>query len=542
MLACALALSLPARAATTTVTVPTGALAGLTDQGAAPPATLLRLAIELQPPGDLDALAARIADPASPDHRATLDAATFDRRFGRVADGHALGELLTKSGIANVCVARNGFVVGAIVQVGEAERLFGAHWDRFGDGKRSAIAPTGPLTVPAADVRDVRGAVAATTPRLDDVRGGVHRLPRRLVPAGALSRDGGCRRRRRHGETDRAGGGCLRRGRFGRRPHVRDRRGRTAGRRAARVSEERFRVKAPSDCGRDDRGQETAIDVDAAMTMAPRAALVDSYDDVCSSGDDGTGALARALEQAPSAIVLPFIVGPVPATASPRRTARPRCRFSKRWCAAFRSSSPPVMTAPTATASRGRKAGGRVSVRSALRHLCRGNAVGRARHDRRRSAVERRRQRDRRRDLGRSATVVAKCSGGVRVLAAVRQESHGPRRLGRRGRTLARYWHGYGFGGVAGTSESAALVAAQIVAIDAAVAPEKRIVSAGDLYAFARVHPEAFRDVSRENDRGYTDNTLRPQRLPLPLDYRGMLPSPPPAVKGCAGSSPTAAR
>ena len=39
-----------------------------------------------------------------------------------------------------------------------------------GDGKRTAIAPTGPLTIPMANVRDVRGAVAATTPKLDDVR------------------------------------------------------------------------------------------------------------------------------------------------------------------------------------------------------------------------------------------------------------------------------------------------------------------------------------------------------------------------------------
>jgi hypothetical protein len=103
---------------------------------------------------------------------------------------------------------------------------------------------------------------------------------------------------------------------------------------------------------------------------------------------------------------------------------------------------------------------------------------------------------------------------------------------------LRAFWHNYGFGGVAGTSESAALVAAQIVAINGAVAPEKRITSAGDLYVLARAHPDAFRDVLRENDRGYMDNTIRPQRLPLPLDYRGVIPSPPPTVKGCIGVQP----
>jgi subtilase family serine protease len=95
------------------------------------------------------------------------------------------------------------------------------------------------------------------------------------------------------------------------------------------------------------------------------------------------------------------------------------------------------------------------------------------------------------------------------------------------------FWHNYGVGGVGGTSESAAIVGAQIATINAAVAKDKRITSAGDLYVLAKAHPDAFRHVAADNDRGYTDNTLHPQPLPPPLGYHGILPSPPPQVMGC---------
>jgi hypothetical protein len=103
---------------------------------------------------------------------------------------------------------------------------------------------------------------------------------------------------------------------------------------------------------------------------------------------------------------------------------------------------------------------------------------------------------------------------------------------------LQAFWHNYGIGGVGGTSESAAIVGAQIAAINAAVPTTRRIVGPGDLYALARQAPSAFRDIDGDDDRGYVDNTLHPRPLPLPLGYRGVLPSPPPTVVGCTQVQP----
>jgi hypothetical protein len=100
------------------------------------------------------------------------------------------------------------------------------------------------------------------------------------------------------------------------------------------------------------------------------------------------------------------------------------------------------------------------------------------------------------------------------------------------------YWHGYGLGGVGGTSESAAIVGGQVAAVNSLLSSTRRLTIAGDFYVLAKAAPKAFRDVQRENDRGYTDNTLRPQRLPLPPDFRGQVPPPPKPVYGCAAIEP----
>ena len=63
------------------------------------------------------------------------------------------------------------------------------------------------------------------------------------------------------------------------------------------VTERSYAFKsASSDCGRDDRGQEAALDTDASLTMAPWAQTIVVYDDVCSGGNDGTLALAPEAE------------------------------------------------------------------------------------------------------------------------------------------------------------------------------------------------------------------------------------------------------
>ncbi len=100
------------------------------------------------------------------------------------------------------------------------------------------------------------------------------------------------------------------------------------------------------------------------------------------------------------------------------------------------------------------------------------------------------------------------------------------------------YWHGYGLGGVGGTSESAAIVAGEIAAINSLVGPQRRLLTVGDLYVLAKASPTAFRGVSRENDRGWKDNTLRPRRKPLPKNFRGVIPAAPPLVRGCVEQQP----
>jgi hypothetical protein len=100
------------------------------------------------------------------------------------------------------------------------------------------------------------------------------------------------------------------------------------------------------------------------------------------------------------------------------------------------------------------------------------------------------------------------------------------------------FWHGYGLGGVGGTSESAAIVGGGLAALNSLVAPERRLLTAGDLYVLARSAPAAFRDVSLENDRGWKDNTLRPRRAPLPKNFKGIIPPALPLVKGCPDQQP----
>jgi hypothetical protein len=78
-----------------------------------------------------------------------------------------------------------------------------------------------------------------------------------------------------------------------------------------------------------------------------------------------------------------------------------------------------------------------------------------------------------------------------------------------------------------------------LAAINSLVPRAHRLLTASDLYVLAKTAPGAFRDVARENDRGYLDNTLRPLRDRLPKGYRGIVPPAPHAVNGCPGVQPT---
>ena len=526
------------------VTVPGGALAGLRAAGPAPPAALLRLAIELQPRENLDALAAQIADPAHAQHRAILTSEAFDARFGRGPDGEALGKRLRADGASNVATAHNGLVISAIVDIALAEKLFATHYVRYTNGTRVVFAPNTPLTIPAPAVRDVRGAVVATTPRLNDVRTpytgfrGDWYLPDHFRQMYDALPDGGAGQRIALVEDasdvfDLKDLGAFVTGAGA--PH---------GANAARVSEIRSAFKTNAqDCGRDDRGQETALDVDAAMTMAPLASILVGYDDVCSAGNDGTGALAHALDQNPTIVVFPFAVGPVRASG----VAATYGAIPLPYLEAIVRGIPIVVSAGDDGAYGYRESGideAAVSWPCVLPVvICAG---GTQLGDRESFA-----------DEGPWNDAAFAGAGGVsteprppwqtapstfelspdfvkqRIAPDVSADASGHLRI---------YWHGYGLGGVGGTSESASLVAGQLAAINAAVPANARLSTAGDLYVLAKSHPDAFRDVKAENDRRYLDNTLRPPPPKLAKNFAASCRRHSPTCRAVLRFSPTAVR
>jgi hypothetical protein len=521
------------------VAVPLGALAGLRDAGPADPKTVLHLAIELQPKADLDGLATQMSDPANPVHRQALSLQAFLDRFGRVQDDRAVGTLLRAHGGTDVEVAGDGLVSGALLRISEAEKLFGVHWDKWTDGTRTVLAPSGPLNVPIAGVRDVRGVVVATAPRLADTR-----------PSFTYFRGDWYEPARFRSMTDAVdnGGGGQRiviledaSDQF----EVNDIRkflaseGAPPGADMARISERSFMFKSAStECGRDDRGQEGGLDVSSAVTMAPLAEIIADYDDVCGAGNDGTLALSRALDLDPTVLVFPIVVGPVDTTIAARYGLTPLPQLE-----AIVRGIPLVVPAGDDGAY-GYKENGidlpRVAWPCVSTYvICAGGSqLG---------------DRDGVADEGPWNDLAHAGGGGIsgeprpswqdapgdflfstryvhnRIVPDVSADASGHLRV---------YWHGYGLGGVGGTSESASIVGAELAAINSLVGPAHRLLTVADLYVLARTNPAAFRDISRENDRGWKDNTLRPRRAPLPKNFKGILPSPPPLVKGCADQQP----
>jgi hypothetical protein len=507
--------------------------------GAADPALILHLAIELQPKADLDGLAARMSDPANPAHRQVLSRDAFIERFGRVSDARAAGALLRANGGTDVEVAGDGLVAGALLRVDQAQRLFGVTWQKWTDGTRTVTAPSGPLNVPIAGVRDVRGAVVATTPRLADTRPsftyfrGDWYEPARFRSMTDAVANGGSGQRVVLVEdaSDRFELSDVR--------HFLTAEGPPPGADTARVTERSFVFKnASGSCGRDDRGQEAALDTDATITMAPLAEVIVDYDDICTGGNDGTLALARALDLDPTVIVFPFVVGPADGPIAARYGPTPLPQLE-----ALVRGIPLVVPAGDDGAYGFKEAGverARVSWPCVSVYVvCAGGSqLG---------------DRDGVSDEGPWNDLDHAGGGGIsndprpswqdapgdflfsrdyvknRIVPDVAADAAGHLRV---------YWHGYGLGGVGGTSESAALVGGQLAAINSLVAAPRRLLTAGDLYVLARSAPQAFRDISRENDRGWKDNTLRPRHAPLPKNFTGLLPSPPPLVRGCVEQQP----
>ena len=518
--------------------LPLGMLAGMTRSGSASATHPLHIVVELQPKdGSLESAALAAVDPISPSHRAYLSADAFVARYGRsTSDLATVASLFRANGARDVYVSRNRLVVGATMTIAQAEHAFHTRFGEFVVPGRTAFAPVQPLTLPVAGVRAVRGVVGVTIPRLADVpkftdfRGNWY-VPTRFRSAYDATNEGGDGQHITliEAAADRllpADIAALIDG-FGAPPGANASRIQTGGDTAAAQS---------TICGRDDRGQEPTVDADAILTMAPLAQVDLHYEDVCEQGDEGVLALQRALDATtpPTVIAFPFVVAPLFGTSRDAFGPPPIPYLE----AALRGI--PIVVPAGDDGAYGMRLVG--MDRAAVTYPCvlpfvicaGGTELGD------RSGVI---------DEGPWNDGTYATGGGIsadprpswqienegfefspdfvknRIVPDVSADAAGH---------LMTYWHGYEAGGVGGTSESTAIVAAQLAAINAQVPPAHRLISAGDLYVLAKAAPQAFRDVVNGNDRGYDDNTLRPRGLPLPLDYKGIIPTPRPLARGCA--------
>jgi kumamolisin len=563
-LAVAALFGMPSRARAETYDPPRTALAGFVRSTPrhVDVAPSIDLVIELQPKDrQLDSLAATIADPASPVHRSYLTKEAFAARFGRSqADVNALATWLRAHNAADVYVSSSRLVVGGYLTLDDARKALGAHFDVYERGDRQIVAPVGPVTIPVSGIRAVHGLVAAYAPRLADVatlpndfRGAwfppvKFRQGYEAVPGGgegmriALIEDASDR----FDLTDVGpfitgadAGLDMLFGAAGQAPTAPTSSfGEAFGAQASRIHESDVTSATPDEgCGRDDRGQEADMDTDAELTLAPMATIELRYDRVCVRGGEGLVALQRTLDAnpAPDVIVFPFNVGPVRGPTAEGWGPTPIPYLE----AAIRGI--PVVVPAGDDGPLGYRTPGDDT--SGLAYPCvlpvvictGGTQLGL------RSGTF---------DEGPWNDGLHAGGGGIswdprpswqtapgayefstsfppanhRMVPDVAADASGH---------LEIFWHGYGLGGIGGTSESAAIVAAQIATINAVVPKNRRITSPGDLYALAMAHPEAFRHIVGDNDRGYFDNTLHPKPLPPPLGYHGVLPSPPPQVLGC---------
>ncbi|MBV9645848.1 MAG: hypothetical protein JO043_00115 [Candidatus Eremiobacteraeota bacterium] len=564
---------LPARTLAESFDPPRGALAGFVRSAPrhVDVAPAVDLVVELQPKDrQLDALAAAVTDPASPMHRTHMTAQQFAARFGRSpAELETLASFLRAHHASDVYVSANHLVVGGYLLLDDARKALGAHFDVYERGERQIVAAVGPVTLPVSGIRAVRGVVAAYSPRLADVatlpndfRGAWFPPVRFREGYDALAGGGGgIRIAIIEDSSDRfdladlapfmSGAGAGLDMLFGFQQtgsrdagppgDARASFGAAFGASASRVHEApTVAAVADQGCGRDDRGQEADLDVDAALTMAPMATIDLHYDRVCVRGGEGLIAIQRALdaEPAPDIIVFPFAIGPVRGPTSQVWGPTPIPYLE----AALRGI-PVVVPAGDDGALGYRTIGDNVP---GLVYPCVLSLVvcaGGTQLGMRSGSF----------DEGPWNDGVHATGGGIswdprpawqdapsgfefsrsfpaadhRMVPDVAADAGGH---------LEVFWHGYGLGGVGGTSESAAVVGAQIAAINAVVPRDRRITGPGDLYALARTHPEAFRRITGDNDRGYFDNTLHPKPLPPPLGFHGVLPKAPPQVKGCGPS------
>jgi subtilase family serine protease len=507
-------------------------------------AARLRVEIELEPKDpSLDRLALSVGDPGSPDFHRFLTREQFVRRFGRPqSDVDALAGMLREGGASNVYVSANRLVVGGEMSIADAQRIFHTKYATFQAGKRIAVAPTAPLVLPVPGVRAVRGVVTGFTPHLadadtgsqSDFRGAWYRPDRFASAYDAL--DGrGAHVVLIEDAADRADPADI--ALFLSGPGA----PKGASAQNVRTTVVIDKPQETAVCERDDRGQEATLDVDSVLTIAPQARVDVRYDDVCSPGNDGSLALQRAIDDpATDEIVFPFAIAPVLDTVADDFGPTPipyleaavlgipllvpsgdDGQFGTR----LPEQNKPAVTYPCVlpivicvggTQLGERRTGGPLDEApwNDGEHAGGGGI----------SNEPRPAWQD-----AKSEFELTPESVKYRIVPDIAADASGHLRI---------YWHKYACGGVGGTSESVSIAGAQIAAIDAKVVPAHRIVVPADLYLLDKRAPDAFRDVVRDNDRGYRDNNLRLPGKILPLDYKGIIPTPAPIVYGCADVAP----
>jgi len=521
----------PAMAITERFSPPAASLEGYTRDFKFDTTLRFHIAIELQPKDrGLDQTAAMVADPASPMHRLHLSEAQFVAQYGRSqTEIDNILIWLRSCGATNIYASHNRLVVGADLDVDGVQKAFQTKYDLWERGERSIAATTTPLTLPFTGVRAVRGAIKAFTPRLADVaerpglptdfRAQWYDLEKFRTAYDAIPDGGrGMRVVLIEDSSDRADQ-------------------RDEGGAADRLVTPPIGEQV---CGRDDRGQEPTMDVAAMQALAPGATIDIRYDEVCVRGGEGDVEIQHVLDDLPQpdVIVFPFAVaplyGPIVAAFGP-----PPIAYEEAMLRGI-----PVVVPSGDDGAYGIRTPG-LPDRPAVTYPCAlsivicagGSSLGE------RNGVF---------DEGPWNDGTHASGGGISFEPRPSWQSapmeyalaHSvpyrmvPDLAADAGGHLLDHWHGYAAGGVDGTSESAALVGAQLAAINATLPAERRLLTAGDLYVLATAHPKAFRDVTKANDRGYSDNALHPLPLPLPLGFKGVLPATPPPVRGCLDVRP----
>ena len=507
-------------------------------------AARLHIEIELAPKdASLDKLALSVGDPQSPDFHRFLTRDAFVARFGRAqSELDTLAALLRTNNARDVYVSSNRLLVGGNLSIADAERAFHTTYAAFEATSRVAVAPTTPLTLPVANIRAVRGVVTGFSPRLADANTGAKSdfrgawyLPQRFSEVYDTLDGDGARLTLIEDASDRHDQSDIE-------LFLRSA-GAPKGALAQNVRSTVF-VEKPqggSVCGRDDRGQEPTLDIDSIFTIAPMAHIDVRYDDVCGPGNDGSVALQRALDDANTTeIVFPFALAPVITTVAEDFGPIPIPYLE----AAVRGI--PVIVPSGDDGAFGVRLPG--IQKPAVTYPCvlpivicvGGTQVGERRTG---GALDEGPWNDDAHASGGGISNEARPSWQVapgafeftpasinkRIVPDIAADASGHLRI---------FWKKYALGGIGGTSESVSIAGAQIAAINAKVPTTKRLLVPADIYALAQRAPQAFHDVSRDNDRGYLDNTLRPPPPALPLNYKGVLPTPPPLIYGCAEIEP----